>query len=55
MYPRLVDSRTFRDYPEAARFMDRHRSRLKCCLVTNCNDGFIVDVYQENYVEAFLH
>lgn len=51
----LVETQVFQDYPEAMRFVDLHRSPLKCCLVTNCNDGFVVDVYQDKKVEAYLH
>lgn len=52
---RIIESQTFKDYPDAVRFMELHKSRDKCCLVTNCNDGFIVDIYQEKRFEHKEH
>lgn len=43
----LIESETFEYYPDVTRFVDEHNAEGKACLVTNCNDGFIVDVYEE--------
>ena len=42
-----IDSETFTTYPEVSDFVNRQNAEGKACLVTNCNDGFIVDVYEE--------
>ncbi len=55
MYPDLVETEVFPDYPTAQRFVDLHRSPFKRCLITTCNEGFIVDVYQKKYTDSFLH
>ena len=54
-YCDLVETQVFQDYPDVERFIRHHESPYKSCLVTNCNDGFIVDVYQDKKVEAYLH
>ncbi len=43
----LLETETFDNYPDAQRYIDRHQSEGRACLLTNCNDGFIVDIYQE--------
>ena len=43
----LVETEIFSDYPEAQHFVDEQNAEGKACLLTNCNDGFVVDVYEE--------
>ena len=43
----IVDTEIFDTYPEAQCFIDHHNAQGRGCVVTNCNDGFLVDVYEE--------
>ena len=41
-----IETETFDNYPDAKIYIDMHKSEGRACLVTNCNDGFIVDIYE---------
>ncbi len=43
----LILTRTFANYPDAQAFIARNNALGYGCVVTNCNDGFLVDVYEE--------
>ncbi len=43
----IIDTETFDTYPEAMGFIQQNNNEGNLCLVTNCNDGFLVDVYEE--------
>lgn len=48
----LIDTQVFKDYPDVQEYIDLHDSKNQCCLVTNCNDGFIVDLYEDYFIDA---
>ena len=43
----IIDTEIFDTYPEAQFFIDHHNAQGNACLVTQCNDGFLIDVYEE--------
>ena len=45
----LIESETFECYPDAQSFIEYHQALGRACVVTNCNGGFIVDVYQQHF------
>jgi len=45
MLAEMIETETFEHYPDAKRYIDFHHAEGRACLVTNCNDGFIVDIY----------
>ena len=49
MMVRLVESQHFTTYPEAQAFIAQHNAQGYACLVTNSNEGFTVDVYEQRY------
>ena len=51
MHTKLICTEIFDAYPEASRFSDRHNAQGYMCLITNCNDGFIVDVYEKRFIQ----
>lgn len=49
MQVECIETETFDNYPDAKSYMDYHQAEGRACLVTNCNDGFIVDIYAEQH------
>jgi|GEM_PF-3332248 len=44
----LINSMTFEHYPDAALCVEQYRAEGAVCLITNCNDGYLVDIYDES-------